>query len=524
MTGGTEDLPAVSVIIPTHNRAELLRSCLEALGRQDLQKSFEVIVVLDGCVDGSANVVREAGAGLRFTLIEQKQRGPAAARNRGAREAVGATFLFIDDDITLEPGAVRAHVEAQEREGPGLVIGPIETRAKHRGLPTRSIKFWRSVRRRHESGAPPTFLDCFTGNVSMPSVAFRKAGGFNEDLRRSEDIELAFRLTEVGLPVIYAWEAAGIQEFNKTTGEVLRDAEGFGRANVTLWETHPEMRRFLHMGGVTSGIGLRSEVLSWLARLPFPMTAFRGLGAISDSVPGTDIFATWAQAYWRVRGVRSVASEPASWRQMTAKLRILRYAAFELPGRVPGGVSKRSFERQLTWLKGKDIEVTTLERHLARLGSDSPPQNDTVIVTLDAPLEQIREVALPALKSAGLTATAFVDQRDSRVATAESAVAGYAVEVGLRGPPGTMATARASAERDVVAFAYPPGRPSSADIASIRAAGFKVACAARPGPTGWRTNPFLLPRMTVASDTSMLEFKWMVRFGQPAPWRRGGRR
>lgn len=497
--------PAITVIVPTHNRASTLRHCLSALAHQDFAGRFDVVVVMDGCVDDSARVVAEASRTLPVRGIEQRQQGPAAARNRGAAEARGAALLFIDDDIVLAPGAVRAHAEAQER-GPSLVIGPIETVALRPGLPTRSVEFWRAIRRRHESGLPPTFLDVFTGNLSVPADAFRAAGGFDEKLRRSEDIELGYRLTRTGLPVVYAGGAAARQEFTKKTAEVLRDAEGYGRANVTLWESYPAMRPFLHIGGVTSGIGWRSRLLPVIAGWPLPMALFRLLGAIPDRVPGTGTLSTWSQAYWRVRGVRKAVADKRTWRRMTARLRILRFAFPE-----NASPSREQFASQLDVLRRLDVEVVSLGEYLCQLRSAAPPERDSVVITVDGPLTTLEEVAFPALAAAGLPATAFVD-----AAEIDAAKPPPGIEPGLSGEPQRVSGVLASRGATFAAYAYGPGIPTVAERAFARGAGFQAACTQRAGIIGWRTDPHLLPRVTVPPDATAAELRWMVRFGAPA--------
>lgn len=500
----TDQPPALTVVIPTHNRAKTLRRCLDALADQDFAGRFEVVVVMDGCVDDSTHVVAEASRRLPVRGIEQRQQGPGAARNRGAAAAQGSALLFIDDDILLAQGAVRAHAEAQAR-APALVIGPIETVALRRGLPTRSVEFWKAIRRRHESGLPPTFLDVFTGNLSVPAQAFRAAGGFDETLRRSEDVELGYRLTRAGLPVVYAAAAGARQEFTKTTAEVLRDAEGYGRANVTLWESYPAVRPSLHIGGVTSGIGLRSRLLPVIAGWPLPMAPFRLLGAIPDRLPGTGTLSTWSQAYWRVRGVRTAVADERAWRQMTARLRILR---FEFPG--DAGVSRTQFAAQLAILRRLDVGVVSLAEYLCRLRSESPPEQDSVAITLDGPLPWLNAVAFPELEAAGLPATAFAGAVEF-----DAAGPPPGVELGLSGQPGPVGRVLADQPGRVVSYAYGPGVPSIAERTFVRGAGFEAACTQRAGIIGWRTDPLLLPRITVPPEARERELRWIVRFGTP---------
>ena len=81
---GAPTRPVVSVVIPTKNRAELLRSALasvRALEGPDLE--FEIIVADNGSTDHTAAVASDAGARLVFAATP----GAAAARNAGMRQA-----------------------------------------------------------------------------------------------------------------------------------------------------------------------------------------------------------------------------------------------------------------------------------------------------------------------------------------------------------------------------------------------------------------------------------------------------
>ncbi len=87
-----------SIVVPTHNRREVLVRTLTALMDVERHWPCEVIVVDDGSSDGSADAARSVAIGYRLRVVEQENRGAAAARNRGAREAVGEVLLFLDVD------------------------------------------------------------------------------------------------------------------------------------------------------------------------------------------------------------------------------------------------------------------------------------------------------------------------------------------------------------------------------------------------------------------------------------------
>src|SRR4051812_34752792 len=119
--------PAVSVIIPTHNRAIRLGLTLDALITQTYPRSqLEVVVVADGCTDNTIKVLQRYRELLPLKIAEQLGRGAAAARNHGARIATGELLVFMDDDIEAAPHFVRAHVEASGHAQERVVTGYLE--------------------------------------------------------------------------------------------------------------------------------------------------------------------------------------------------------------------------------------------------------------------------------------------------------------------------------------------------------------------------------------------------------------
>ena len=84
-----------SVIVPAYNAGKTIGDCLGALTRQSLVPAvYEIIVVDDGSKDGTAEIVKT----FSVRYLRQANRGPATARNHGAREARGEIILFTDSD------------------------------------------------------------------------------------------------------------------------------------------------------------------------------------------------------------------------------------------------------------------------------------------------------------------------------------------------------------------------------------------------------------------------------------------
>lgn len=97
----------ISIVIPAYNQAENLRHALQSILTQTY-KVYEVIVVNDGSMDHTAEVIRQMEdtfkeRGVRFVSISQTNQGAQHARNRGFREANGEFVIFWDADVVAHP-------------------------------------------------------------------------------------------------------------------------------------------------------------------------------------------------------------------------------------------------------------------------------------------------------------------------------------------------------------------------------------------------------------------------------------
>ncbi len=189
----------LSVVIPTHDRPEALRACLDRLAAQRLPCArFEVVVVDDGSPRPVAPLVAAFGGRLQVTALRQPQSGPAAARNHGALRARGRYVAFIDDDCLAEPGWLAA-IEAAFRAHPrGVVLGgeitnPYETNAcaEVGELILRVLL----ERYRPERGGVYFFR---TANLAVARDDFLAAGGFDASFDTAEDREFCDRWLQRG--------------------------------------------------------------------------------------------------------------------------------------------------------------------------------------------------------------------------------------------------------------------------------------------------------------------------------------
>ncbi|MGE3497578.1 MAG: glycosyltransferase [Candidatus Binatia bacterium] len=183
-------MPDVSVIIPTHNRRALVCEAVDSVVAQRAVEA-EIIVVDDGSTDGTHDTLARFGARIR--CVRQPHRGVSAARNAGARLAVGAWLAFLDSDDLWAPDKLARQL-AYHRARPRL-----------RASQTGEIWIRHGVRVNpcHHHAKPegdifaPSVRRCLVtpSAVLLDRALFTRLGGFDESLEVCEDYDLWLRLS-----------------------------------------------------------------------------------------------------------------------------------------------------------------------------------------------------------------------------------------------------------------------------------------------------------------------------------------
>ena len=151
--------PLVSVVIPVFNVAGYVGECLDSVLAQD-HRSLQVIVIDDGSTDASPAVVQaRAEADDRIEFQRQANVGLGATRNRAARLARGEFLFFLDSDDRLPKRAISAMVEAAQRTGADVVMGPLTRfNSSRRWLPAWASELHRAPEFREHLADRPELL------------------------------------------------------------------------------------------------------------------------------------------------------------------------------------------------------------------------------------------------------------------------------------------------------------------------------------------------------------------------------
>jgi len=184
----------LSIVVPAFNEERLIAATLQRLGTgielfERRGWSSELIVCDNNSNDRTAELARAAGACVVFEPTNQSAR----ARNDAARAASSDSLLFVDADCSPGPELfedVLAAIESGRYVGGGCTIAMAAATPLLRFW----VAAWNAVSRmaRWAAGA---FLFC-------EAAAFRAAGGFNQELFASEEIDLSRRLKRQGRFVI----------------------------------------------------------------------------------------------------------------------------------------------------------------------------------------------------------------------------------------------------------------------------------------------------------------------------------
>lgn len=175
--------PKISVIIPFFNAAKTLQRAIESVLTQE--EDFELILVNDGSLDDSESVAKTFLLDTRVSYLCQENRGVSAARNLGAAHAKGEWLIFLDGDDLFEPNSF-------------FII------ANYLRLEFKNSFFQFGVKRIKKEGSisqspmEGKYFPRLSGSFILKKAVFDKVGGYDSNLKFSENTELFHRVSTAG--------------------------------------------------------------------------------------------------------------------------------------------------------------------------------------------------------------------------------------------------------------------------------------------------------------------------------------
>ena len=271
--------PLISIVLCTHNRADMLREALASLASLETngQFNYEVLVVDNASTDATPQVVETFRATTPWPVryAAEARKGIAFARNRGVREAAGEWIAFFDDDQLADPRWLwELWAFAAERRLLGVggtVVLKLpedcqrELHAKVRMLLGEAI----------HARDPFAYSHKFTfgtGNLMLHRQVFERIGLFNEVfVARAEDTDLFCRMFAAGIVSWYVPEAivhhvtpnarlqpAYLEKLARHMGDSIATRE---------WESHSFPRFTFRWLAKTVRWGVWQQPQQWFARI-----------------------------------------------------------------------------------------------------------------------------------------------------------------------------------------------------------------------------------------------------------------
>lgn len=199
-----ESLPVdISVIIPTYNRIERLERCLASfLQMRSEGFRYELIVVDDGSERNPGDHLAKQYEALPLRWLRQSNKGPATARNVGAKAAIGKFVAFIDDDCLPDSEWLVYMVQALSSQ-PTMLVGGKTINGLSKNAYSEASQLLVSFLIDYFEKKDGRFFT--SNNFGLSRQLFSQMGGFNETmpLAAGEDREFCYRWLQAGLPMSY---------------------------------------------------------------------------------------------------------------------------------------------------------------------------------------------------------------------------------------------------------------------------------------------------------------------------------
>ncbi len=225
----------ITIVVPVHNRADLVRDCLASIAAQTAAP-LDVVLVDNASTDRTADVLRDWAAGvdparLRVTVLSEPRPGACRARNTGLRAVRTPWVMFFDSDDTMRTDHCRRALDAAARHPEASIIGwNVMLHTLDGG--TRTLPF---------SSTDPLYCNVMFGTMATQrymarTELVRAAGGWDDDLRSWNDIELGCRLlarrpvpvhagSEITVDVRQQTESLTGTSFSRRAGELMLSLE-----------------------------------------------------------------------------------------------------------------------------------------------------------------------------------------------------------------------------------------------------------------------------------------------------------
>ena len=551
----------ISIVITTYNRRDSLERCLKSLAEQTCPfNDFEVVVVADGCTDGTVDLLGSYAPPHAFLWLNQQNQGQPAAQNAGVALASGDVVLFLDDDCVSDPGLITAHVEAHRESEKILVVGAV---LLHPDTPAGTMSDLKGeleeseVRRLSTNGVNRLdMMLCANSSIARHAAL---SCPFDPAYQRMHDVEAGLRLWAMGYRPRFAPKAIAYELFTKSISGVLSDSRFQGKYEVFLANKHPEFKPLATLVRINEGSPLKRwlrKQMSIHARVS--EIALQMAYSVTETMRKFAPFASLAHRVLRARiglqHVRGAIDEAGSWKkleqQFGVRIPVIAYhnVGVPRPDEYPGLTTPvPGFEAQIKLLSKMGYSAILPEDWLRWRDEGAALPEKPVMLVFDDAYDEAASQGFPLLQHYGFRAACMVvtscigatnrwDEEAGRpsfqLMTKEQILewSQKGIEFGghtSRHPELPLESDDrveqeiAQCKQDLTmllrkppaSFAYPFGGLSPAAEAAV-SRHFQLGFTSWPGRLHLATNPALVPRIAFLPGESKFGMACRLRFGR----------
>jgi glycosyltransferase involved in cell wall biosynthesis len=229
------ETPEVSVIIPCRGDvAVMLREQLDALVAQDFAGHWEVLIADNGVSQSVRDLVTEYDGRLQIRIVPaDDQPGRGYAINRGVLAARSSRLVMLDSDDIAAESYLSEVVDALGRHdfvGTRLdseALNPSWLRQRRRPLQAHQLEYLLDHR-----------TAVIGAGMALTRAAFDRVGGFDDELLTLEDLDVSYRLQEVGIRPFFAAAAVVQYRYRKDWPSLVRQERSYARGEAFLHRKH----------------------------------------------------------------------------------------------------------------------------------------------------------------------------------------------------------------------------------------------------------------------------------------------
>lgn len=236
-------IPKVSIIVPTYNGLNKVKAIIPCLENQSATIE-ELLFVIDGSTDGTLEFLENYVSSLPLRFVYQANKGRAAVRNRGAKEAKGELLIFFDDDTLPATDCVQSHIDHHLRIGNTACVGECIDKITKDSKDFQWFKYslvlqWNNQLSQQQP-LPKENILIAAANFSISKELFFKLGAFDEKLNDAEDLDLAIRCYLSNTPIYYLNSAKAIHVDNITCKSYITRQLSYKKYISLLFEMRGE--------------------------------------------------------------------------------------------------------------------------------------------------------------------------------------------------------------------------------------------------------------------------------------------